>query len=362
MITRTRSTCQINDVPDEPVRVLPASASIEIPADPSSLPRWQDELNNLIRDPAELLELLELDPQLLLEGALGGAEQFPLRVPRPYANRIEKGNPHDPLLRQVLPLGEELLAAPGYSCDPLEEADSNPCPGLIHKYRSRVLFIVSSNCAINCRYCFRRHFPYAENAPSRSQWQQALDYISADPSINEVIYSGGDPLAVADKQLAWLTQQIAQIPHITRLRIHTRLPIVVPSRLNAQCLDWLTDHRLQTVMVLHANHPNEIDSEVSRALQPLKQAGITLLNQAVLLKGVNDRAETLIELSETLFSNGIMPYYLHQLDKVAGAQHFAVGEQEALALQQQLLAALPGYLVPKLVREIAGRPSKTPLF
>jgi len=306
--------------------------------------RWQDELSDLIRDPKELFELLNLDAPHLkehLKNAIAASRDFPLRVPRPFAARMKKGEINDPLLKQVLPLGSELLAAPGYSADPLEEAAANPHPGLIHKYKGRVLLVVSGNCAINCRYCFRRHFPYGENKPGRNDWQPVLDYIAADPSITEVIYSGGDPLAAADKQLAWLTEQLVAIPHLQRLRIHTRLPIVVPSRIDENCIDWMTGHRLQTVMVLHANHANEIDADVAEAAERLKQAGVTLFNQTVLLKGINDSVETLTQLSEQLFRIGVLPYYLHLLDKVAGASHFDMEESEAKALYQGLLKNLP---------------------
>jgi len=323
--------------------------------------RWQDELSDLIRDPKELFELLQLDPALLPD-AIAASTDFPLRVPRSFAARMQPGDVNDPLLQQVLPLGQELLAAPGYNSDPLEESNANPHPGLIHKYRGRVLLIVSSNCAINCRYCFRRHFPYQDNKPGRQDWQSVLDYIAADASITEVIYSGGDPLAAADRQLSWMTEQVAAIPHIKRLRIHSRMPVVVPSRIDQQCLAWLSSHRLQTVMVLHANHANEINGEVAEAVTRLRNAGITLLNQTVLLRGINDSAAALAALSERLFEIGVLPYYLHLLDKVTGASHFDLDEARAKALHRELLSQLPGYLVPRLVREEPDAPSKLPVF
>ncbi|WIO74729.1 EF-P beta-lysylation protein EpmB [Porticoccaceae bacterium LTM1] len=321
---------------------------------------WQEELTQSVRDPEQLFRLLDL-PDDQLDSARAACGEFPLRVPKPYLERIQKGNLNDPLLKQILPLGDELLAAPGYSTDPLAEQEANPIPGLIHKYRSRVLLIVSPNCAINCRYCFRRHFPYQDNKPNRQDWQRALDYIANHTEINEVIYSGGDPLAASDRQLAWLTRQITQIPHITRLRVHTRLPIVIPQRISDECLQWLTGSRLKPVMVLHCNHGNEIDPAVAEAAARLKSAGVTLLNQAVLLKGVNDTAEQLEALSEKLFSIGVLPYYLHLLDRVQGAQHFDVDEITARRLVGELIKRLPGYLVPKLAREEAGNPSKTPI-
>ena len=321
---------------------------------------WQEELANSVRDPEQLFALLAL-PADQLDVARAACRDFALRVPRPYLSRIKAGDLNDPLLKQVLPIGDELLAAPGYSADPLGENDANPIPGLIHKYQSRVLLVVSPNCAINCRYCFRRHFPYGDNKPGRNEWQRALDYIAADPSINEVIYSGGDPLASSDKQLAWLTEQIAAIPHITRLRVHTRLPVVIPQRVTDNLISWLTGTRLKPVMVIHCNHANEIDTEVTEAMSQLKSAGVTLLNQAVLLKGINDDVETQVALSERLFSAGVLPYYLHVLDKVQGAAHFEVSDDRARHLAGELLSRLPGYLVPKLTREQAGASSKTPL-
>ncbi|MDM3872444.1 EF-P beta-lysylation protein EpmB [Porticoccus sp. W117] len=321
---------------------------------------WQQELSNCIADPEQLFALLQL-PHEQLDAARAACRDFPLRVPHPYLKRIAKGDLDDPLLKQILPLGDELIAAPGYNTDPVGESQTNPAPGLIHKYRGRVLLIVSPACAINCRYCFRRHFPYQDNKPSRAQWQQALDYIAGDSTIDEVIYSGGDPLAASDRQLAWLTEQVAAIPHIQRLRVHTRLPVVIPQRVTSECLDWLTNHRLQPVVVIHSNHGNEIDSAVASAMARLKEAGVTLLNQAVLLGGINDNSDTLADLSQRLFEVGVLPYYLHVLDKVQGAAHFAVSEERARQLAAELLTRLPGYLVPKLVREDAGCLSKTPL-
>ncbi|UTW45004.1 EF-P beta-lysylation protein EpmB [bacterium SCSIO 12696] len=321
---------------------------------------WQQELSNCITDPEQLFRLLELPPHQM-EAALAACRDFPLRVPQPYLQRIAKGDLNDPLLKQVLPLGNELIAAPGYNRDPVGESETNPASGLIHKYRGRVLLIISPACAINCRYCFRRHFPYSDNKPSRAQWQQALDYIAGDTSIEEVIYSGGDPLAASDRQLAWLTEQVAAIAHVKRIRVHTRLPVVIPQRITEECLDWLTNSRLQPVMVIHSNHSNEIDDAVASAMTKLREAGVTLLNQTVLLRGINDNSDTLAALSERLFQAGVLPYYLHVLDKVQGAAHFDVPEANAQQLAAALLSRLPGYLVPKLVREDAGFTSKTPL-
>ena len=322
---------------------------------------WQEQLATSIRDPKLLLKFLELDSSLL-DGALKAHQDFPLRVPIAYLQRINKGDINDPLLLQILPLKNELIDAPGYTADPLGEQSANPIPGLIHKYHGRVLLIISPNCAINCRYCFRRHFPYQDNKPGRSEWQQAIDYIAKDSSISEVIYSGGDPLAASDKQLLWLTEEIARISHVKRLRVHTRLPIVIPDRITGQCLHWLTSTQLLTSMVVHSNHPNELDDNVAQALKRLSQAGVTLLNQTVLLSGINNSIETLQQLSERLFQIGVLPYYLHQLDRIKGAAHFEVTDQNAKQLVTQLMAQLPGYLVPKLVREVPDFPNKMPLL
>lgn len=321
---------------------------------------WQSLLSRSITDPEQLLRRLELDPALLA-GARAGAADFPLRVPEPFVERMQKGDPNDPLLRQVLPLGEELLEHPDYVLDPLGEQHTNTRAGIIHKYHGRLLLIVSGGCAVNCRYCFRRHFPYGDNNLSTEQWQQALDYIRGDQSIGEVIYSGGDPLAASDKRLAWLTREIAAIPHVRRLRVHTRLPVVIPQRVTSELIDALCGTRLPVVMVLHSNHANEFDAALGNAVLRLRQAGITLLNQTVLLRGVNDSLETLISLSETLGDHGILPYYLHVLDHVKGAQHFHVDDGAAMGLAAEMLARLPGFLVPRLVREVAGETSKTPL-
>ncbi|WP_052384095.1 EF-P beta-lysylation protein EpmB [Litchfieldella xinjiangensis] len=323
-------------------------------------PGWQAQLAAAIRDPRELCRRLNLDPGWL-PGASTGHALFEVRVPEAYLARIRVNDPQDPLLRQVLPLAAESETPIGYVQDPLQEAEHTPRRGLIHKYASRVLLIASPACAINCRYCFRRHFPYQENAPSRAQWDDTLAYIRDDPSLNEVILSGGDPLASSDRQLAWLSQRLESIAHLKRLRIHTRLPVVIPDRVDASMLDWLSATRLQKVMVLHINHANEIDTAVVEACARLKQAGVTLLNQSVLLRGVNDSVSALSALSERLFEAGILPYYLHVLDPVTGAAHFDVTDEEARALVADLREVLPGFLMPRLVREVPGEASKTPL-
>ncbi|MCA1771250.1 MAG: EF-P beta-lysylation protein EpmB [Halomonas sp.] len=321
---------------------------------------WQRQLSQAIRDPATLCQRLSLSDEWL-PGAQTGHQLFDICVPDAYLSRITPGDPDDPLLRQVLPLDDEALTPHNYVTDPLEEADHQPAKGLIQKYAGRVLLIASPNCAINCRYCFRRHFPYGDNSPSKAQWQEALDYLRADTSIHEAILSGGDPLAANDRQLAWLVEQLESIPHLKRLRIHTRLPVVIPDRVDDALLGWLASTHLQKVVVLHINHANEIDQAVIDACSRLKQAGTTLLNQSVLLRGVNDDVATLAVLSERLFEADILPYYLHVLDPVQGAAHFDVPDKEARELVTELRDHLPGFLMPQLVREIPGKGSKTPL-
>ena len=319
---------------------------------------WQEELANAISHPEQLLSLLGLDNSLL-SNALRASETFALRVPHSFVSRMERGNPEDPLLKQVLPLGEECLNVDGYSLDPLAEQSQNPCHGVIHKYQGRLLLVVSGACAVNCRFCFRRHFPYENNQLGGENWQQAIDYISADNSVHEVILSGGDPLAANDRRLAKMAKALNEIEHVKTLRIHTRLPIMIPSRITDEMLDWFARQRLKPVMVIHCNHPNEIDDSVRMQLQKLQQAGVTLLNQSVLLKGVNDDIDTLTVLSNTLFQAGVLPYYLHLLDPVQGAAHFDVPDAKATQLITNLKARCSGYLIPRLVREIPGEPNKT---
>ncbi|MDX6019657.1 EF-P beta-lysylation protein EpmB [Scandinavium sp. V105_16] len=321
---------------------------------------WLSQLADVITDPDELLRLLNVDAD---ENLLAGREArrlFPLRVPRAFAARMEKGNPRDPLLLQVLTSQQEFVAAPGFSTDPLEEQHS-VVPGLLHKYRNRALLLVKGGCAVNCRYCFRRHFPYADNQGNKRNWQVALDYIAAHPELDEIIFSGGDPLMAKDHELTWLLDALEAIPHIKRLRIHSRLPIVIPARITEGLAERFAVSSLQILLVNHVNHAQEIDDEFRLAMRKLKMAGVTLLNQSVLLRGVNDNAQTLADLSNALFDAGVMPYYLHVLDKVQGAAHFMVSDEEARAIMRDLLTRVSGYMVPKLAREIGGEPSKTPL-
>lgn len=321
---------------------------------------WQTALAHAVRSPQQLLAYLQLPPHLL-SAALEASQNFPLCVPHSYLQQMEKGNPKDPLLRQILPIEDENHSPPGFNLDPVGDQQALAAPGLLHKYQGRVLLMTTQACAVHCRYCFRRHYPYKQTGAKPSHWQAALDYIKADSSIREVILSGGDPLTLNEPHLETLSQQLSRIPHVSRLRIHTRTPIVLPERINNAFLNWLQNLPLETIMVLHCNHPKELSEPVRHALQRLHQTGLTLLNQAVLLKGVNDDIETLTRLSEHLFSNKVLPYYLHQLDRVQGAAHFEVDDEYALALSQQLREQLPGYLVPQLVREIASEKAKMPL-
>jgi EF-P beta-lysylation protein EpmB len=289
------------------------------------------------------------------------ARDFPLRVPRGFVARMRHGDPDDPLLRQVLPLDDEDRIVPGFAADAVGDSAARRGGGLIHKYRGRALLVATGSCAVHCRYCFRRHYPYAEDVAAAAGWREAVAAIAADASIGEVILSGGDPLSLADHKLAELTDALRDIAHVRRLRIHTRLPIVLPERVDAGLLGWLRGQPWPVVVVVHANHANEFDSNVDAAMAALRDAGATLLNQAVLLRGVNDSVDALADLCERGFEAGVLPYYLHQLDRVAGAAHFEVGDTEALALHAALATRLPGYLVPKLVREIAGDPGKRAL-
>ncbi|GMQ83643.1 MAG: EF-P beta-lysylation protein EpmB [Gammaproteobacteria bacterium] len=316
-------------------------------------------LGQAITDPEDLLRELHL-PVSLLPAALQAGSGFRLRVPRGFVARMQPGNPDDPLLRQVLPLGEELVVAPGYSSDPLAELDAMPAPGLLHKYRKRVLLTMTGACAVHCRYCFRRHYPYSDANPMR-EYRQTLDYLLGQADVNEVILSGGDPLTLPDRRLADLVTELETVPQLQRLRIHSRVPVVLPERINPELLDWMATTRLQVVLVIHCNHADEIDTSVAAAMQQLHTAGITLLNQSVLLRGVNDRAATLADLSEKLFAVHVLPYYLHQLDPVLGAAHFSVDDRKARALMEEMRRSLPGYMVPQLVREQPGHPSKTPV-
>ncbi len=314
-------------------------------------------MKDAVRDPAELCRLLELPPETA-ERARLAARQFPLFVPRGYLARMRPGDAADPLLRQVLPSAEELVEAPGFVTDPVGDAAAVRQAGLLHKYEGRVLLVSTGTCAVHCRYCFRRHFPYTEMPRSLDDWRPALDEIAADDSVHEVILSGGDPLTIVDATLAELIDELAAIDHLRRLRIHTRLPIVIPERVTDSLMEMLRGTRLTPIMVVHANHANELDGHVAAALAKLADAGIVLLNQAVLLAGVNDTVEAQAALCERLVDLRVLPYYLHQLDRVAGAAHFEAPTSSGRRIIEELRARLPGYVVPRYVQEIAGAPSK----
>jgi EF-P beta-lysylation protein EpmB len=326
---------------------------------PEHRPEWQSLLAQAVKSPDELLRLLDIDPARLKIQPL--ANDFPLRVPHGFVGRMVRGDINDPLLRQVLPVSEETQQVEGYCHDPLAELAAMPSPGLLHKYRGRALLTVTGACAVHCRYCFRRHFPYSDANPAMEHLEQSIRYLEQHPDIGEIILSGGDPLSLTDNRLQALGERLSALPQLHTLRIHTRLPVVLPERVDAGLLDWIGAQRMKVVIVLHCNHANEIDKDVRAAMQRLTRAGATLLNQSVLLRGVNDSVETLVQLSETLFAAGILPYYLHMLDRVQGAAHFEVGISRAGELIEQVRASLPGYLVPRLVQENAGALSKTPL-
>ena len=321
---------------------------------------WRRALADAVTDPAELLELLGLDPALL-PAARQAAARFGLRAPRSFIARMRRGDPADPLLLQVLPLAAELVDAPGFDRDPVGDLAALRAPGVLAKYRGRALLMTTGACAVNCRYCFRREFPYESGALTPGRLAAAMSELSRTPGLQEVILSGGDPLALPTARLSRITDALAELPGLRRLRIHTRTPIVLPTRVDAPLLDWLRGLPWRPVIVLHANHPRELSADVRAAIALLATSGATLLNQSVLLRGVNDDEDTLAELSVGLFDAGVLPYYLHLLDRVTGTAHFDTAEDEAARLHAGLLRRLPGYLVPKLVREVAGAASKLPL-
>jgi EF-P beta-lysylation protein EpmB len=338
-----------------------------IPATPLprhlSTPPWQKALQACVSDPQVLAAALGLDDAWLAD-ARRAVERFPLRVPPGYLARIRHGDPDDPLLRQVLPLGAELDETPGYVTDPVGDLQSLAGTGVLHKYHGRALLVTTGACAIHCRYCFRREFPYAEQHAGAQQFAGALALIREDASITEVLLSGGDPLTLGNRRLGQLLGDLEQIPHLQRVRVHTRLPVVLPERIDAGFIAmWGAVRRLQRIVVIHANHAQELAgaADVHTALAALRDCGTTLLNQSVLLRGVNDSTAALEALSLALFEAGVLPYYLHLLDPVRGAAHFDVPVAEAQALHAALTARLPGYLVPRLVREVAGAPAKTML-
>lgn len=328
-----------------------------IPLSDSSLQEkgWQQQLQEAVRDPELLAEILDIDVARV-------TTDFPLLVPRPYLDRIQPKDPDDPLLQQVLPVAKELIEKSGFSKDPVSEQSLQAPKGLIQKYQGRVLIVTTGSCAVNCRYCFRRHYPYESQRLSKEDWLALMQYIEGDETIVEVILSGGDPLMLNDRTLASVVEDLNRIPHVSTLRLHTRFPVVIPDRICDSLLRWVDASEKQLVFVTHINHPNELDSALTAALEKLSAHGALVLNQAVLLRGVNDDADVLTSLSQKLFKAKVLPYYLHLLDPVEGAAHFEVSEQEGKALIRTISARLPGYLIPKLAREVAGAPAKQVLI
>ena len=325
--------------------------------EPDKKDDWQKVLVSAIRDPLVLLKLLELS-DAPKSGKLHFPEKFKMLVPLSYVKKMKKGDWNDPLLKQVLPTYEEAESVSGFVTDPVGDLNAVVSSGVLHKYQGRVLLVTTGACAVHCRYCFRQHFPYIDSLADKKNWQQTLEKLKEDDTVNEVILSGGDPLMLADARLQIMCEAIAVIPHIKTIRFHTRVPIFLPERINCHFLSWFTALKVQKVIVIHANHANELDDVVANVLLKLKDADAILLNQSVLLKGVNDNVESLKQLSEKLFASHVLPYYLHQLDKVAGAAHFEVDRNDATALMMQLKEVLAGYLVPKFVEEISGERSK----
>jgi len=339
---------------------MPKTIPFNSPNTPFSLSAsWQQQLAQASISPQSLLKTLGL-PLDQFGDFLDANKQFSLKAPQAYINKIQQGAASDPLLLQIIAQSQELLPVDGYNTDPVGDIESSQTPGLLHKYHGRVLLITTAACAIHCRYCFRRHFPYQQQQASRDDWQDAIRYIKEDESIEEVILSGGDPLVLSDEKISSLISQLEAIPHLSRLRIHSRLPVVLPDRITDALVNRLSSSRFNVCMVIHANHANEICAAETKALRKLQYAGIHLLNQAVLLKNINHTLNEQIALSNALYNAGVLPYYLHLLDPVQGAAHFNVDEKYASSLISGMRSKLPGFLVPKLVREIAGENSKTP--
>ena len=327
---------------------------------PPAAPDWRPQWRDAVRDPRELLALLGL-PGLAARISDVAAAQFPLRVPRAFVSRMRAGDPHDPLLRQVLPLDDEDAVVPGFDLDAVGDGAARTAQGVLQKYNGRALLVATGSCAVHCRYCFRRHFDYAADTAAAGNWAGVIARIAADTTIEEVLLSGGDPFSLATPKLVELTDALAAVPHLKRLRIHTRLPVVLPDRVDDALIAWLASLPWPVTIVLHANHANEFDAHVDAALARLRATGAMLLNQAVLLRGVNDSVDALAALSERGHAAGVLPYYLHQLDKVQGAAHFEVDDATALSLHRALAARVSGYLVPRLVRELPGDTGKRPV-
>ena len=321
---------------------------------------WQADFAAAVTDPVELASLLGL-PESWVGPAREAARVFPMRVPRSFVARMRRGDPADPLLRQVLPVAEELEPTAGRSSDPLQEADARRAPGLLHKYRGRALLVATGACAMHCRYCFRREFPYEDQQSETGRWHDAIAALAADPSIEELILSGGDPLSLGNARLQTLGRELADIPHLRSLRLHTRNAIVLPSRVDDGLVEWIKGLPWRVTVVLHVNHAQELEGDAVEAIARLRSTGALLLNQSVLLRGVNDDAATLVALSKRLHALGVLPYYLHLTDAVNGTAHFDVDEARGRAIVDALARALPGYLVPRLVREVPGEEAKVVL-
>ena len=321
---------------------------------------WHRSLAEAIRDPVKLIDQLKL-PDTFEEQAIAASELFPLRVPQSFARRMQTGDPNDPLLLQVLPLHAEFESPVEFQLDAVNDQNFRKAPGLLHKYQGRVLLIATGACAVHCRYCFRRHYPYANDPRRIDEWTAAFDAIRADDSIKEVILSGGDPLMLRDDRLRFLIEQIQSIPHVNRLRIHSRLPIVLPDRITSSLIDLLRGSRLTPFFVVHSNHANELVDDCADALRQLATSGISVLNQTVLLRGINDNVDIQANLCERLIDLSVIPYYLHQMDQVIGTSHFIVDEKVGETIVSELRRRLPGYAVPRFVREIPGEPAKTVL-
>lgn len=318
---------------------------------------WQEQMMNSVKSASELLNMLDID-SMQVDLSEKAARGFPVLAPHSFISRMRAGDANDPILRQVLNSKNEEIIQPGYSADPLEETKYNPVKGLIRKYHNRALLIATGKCAVNCRYCFRREFPYQENNPSRDDWQTAFEYLKKHAEIEEVILSGGDPLAIPDRHLQWLVHSLSEIQTIKRLRIHTRFVVVIPDRITDDLIRTLDETRLQITVVVHSNHANEFNDSLVTAIERLKKCVDFVLNQSVLLRGINDNLDTQVDLQNACVDAGILPYYLHFLDPVRGASHFEVSRHEALSLYREMQSRLSGYMLPKLVVEAPGALSK----
>ncbi|WP_295163967.1 EF-P beta-lysylation protein EpmB [uncultured Buchnera sp.] len=318
---------------------------------------WLYEISNSIIEPKKLLKFLHLEQHPKYYDA-ESRKLFPFRVPYSFASRMRKKDPEDPLLLQVITNNQEFLNNLEFNEDPIKERKNIVLPGLLHKYKDRVLWMLKTNCAINCRYCFRKHFPYETNKGNKKNWMKILHYISQNIQLNEVILSGGDPLMAKDHELLWIITCLSRIKHIKRLRIHTRLPVVIPNRITSDLCQIFFNSTLKIIIVTHINHPQEINKQLSDSLLKLKESNVILLNQSVLLKNINDDAIVLAELSNLLCENNIIPYYLHILDKVKGTSHFLVSNKKAKSIISDLMKMVSGFLVPRLVFDNGSKDNK----